>query len=77
MYLFLIETDIKDHFKENVRRLRQIQREFQNKEVETKQPVKALWKSSKYENIESKIKDEVEVGNFLSNPKEKLYLHFF
>ena len=77
MYLFLIETDIKDHFKENVRWLRQIQREFQNKEVETKQPVKALWKSSKYENIESKIKDEVEVGNFSSNPKEKLYLHFF
>ena len=47
----------KDHVAENVRRMRKIQRETKKKEEETKQPVKALWKSSKYENVQSRVRD--------------------
>jgi len=55
------ENEVKDHFKENYRRMRQIQKESNQKENESKQPVKALWKSTKYENIESKVKEELLV----------------
>ncbi|XP_053392712.1 enkurin domain-containing protein 1-like isoform X2 [Mercenaria mercenaria] len=51
----------KDHFRENVRRMRQIQRKSREKEVESVQPVKALWKSEKYKDVPSKIKDDIEV----------------
>ncbi|XP_053392711.1 enkurin domain-containing protein 1-like isoform X1 [Mercenaria mercenaria] len=50
----------KDHFRENVRRMRQIQRKSREKEVESVQPVKALWKSEKYKDVPSKIKDDIE-----------------
>ena len=51
----------KDHFRENVRRMRQIQRKCKEKESESVQPVKALWKSEKYKDISSKIKDDIQV----------------
>ncbi|XP_060574068.1 enkurin domain-containing protein 1-like isoform X2 [Ruditapes philippinarum] len=51
----------KDHFRENVRRMRQIQRMSKEKEAESVQPVKALWKSEKYKDISSKIKDDIQV----------------
>ncbi|XP_076819114.1 uncharacterized protein LOC143464936 isoform X2 [Clavelina lepadiformis] len=52
----------KDHTVENVRRMRQIQRESRAKErekIQTKNPspVKALWKSSQYNTVESKVKE--------------------
>lgn len=53
-----------DHGEANVRRMRQIQRESRNREREKEQnkptPVKALWKSSKYESVESKVKTTLE-----------------
>ncbi|KAH3863580.1 enkurin domain-containing protein 1-like isoform X1 [Dreissena polymorpha] len=50
----------KDHFRENVRRMRQIQRKAREKEVESVQPMKALWKSEKYKDVPSKIKSDIE-----------------
>lgn len=55
---------MKDHFKENYRRMRQIQKESNQKDNEARQPVKALWKSTKYENVESKVKEELQVRKF-------------
>lgn len=43
--------------------MRQIQKQSFQKETENRQqPVKALWKSSKYDSIESKVKEELQVG---------------
>lgn len=50
----------KDHFRENVRRMRQIQRQARQRETESQQPVKALWKSEKYREVPSKIKSDFE-----------------
>lgn len=55
----------KDHEKENVRRMREIQRKCKEKELAREhsqpKPVKALWKSQKYENVESKVKAKLQV----------------
>ncbi|WAQ97339.1 ENKD1-like protein [Mya arenaria] len=50
----------KDHFRENVRRMRQMQRQSKERDVQSAQPVKALWKSEKYKDISSKIKSDIE-----------------
>ncbi|KAK3609809.1 hypothetical protein CHS0354_029848 [Potamilus streckersoni] len=69
------QTDVKDHFKENVRRLRQIQRRRQEQEFESQKPVKALWKSEKYKDIGSKIKEEIEQDEPLPpRPKSATFL---
>ncbi|KAL8563940.1 hypothetical protein ACOMHN_059370 [Nucella lapillus] len=54
------EYSNKDHMHENVRRMRQIQRKCQNKEAEAVKPVKALWKSEKYTEVPSRIKQGLE-----------------
>lgn len=55
----------KDHEKENLRRMREIQRRCREKEqaqeLSRPKPVKALWKSQKYENVESKVKAKLQV----------------
>ncbi|XP_059120101.1 enkurin domain-containing protein 1 [Peromyscus eremicus] len=52
--------DPKDHEKENLRRIREIQRRFQDQERSREQsqpkPLKALWHSPKYDNVESRVK---------------------
>ncbi|XP_063293815.1 enkurin domain-containing protein 1 isoform X1 [Pelobates fuscus] len=59
--------NIKDHGKENVRRLREIQKKCKEKELQKEhlgpKPVKALWKSNKYENVESKVKQKLQVND--------------
>ncbi|KAM9329840.1 enkurin domain-containing protein 1 [Gastrophryne carolinensis] len=54
----------KDHGKENVRRMREIQKRSREKELQRVQgaptPVRALWKSTKYENVESKVKARLQ-----------------
>ncbi|XP_013399062.1 enkurin domain-containing protein 1-like [Lingula anatina] len=53
----------KDHFSENVKRMRQIQRKSRKKEQEAAQPptpVKALWKSEKFKDVQSKVVEELE-----------------
>uniref|UniRef100_A0A670YIC4 Enkurin domain-containing protein n=1 Tax=Pseudonaja textilis TaxID=8673 RepID=A0A670YIC4_PSETE len=56
--------DHKDHEKENLRRMREIQRKCREKEqarqLSQPKPVKALWKSQKYENVESKVKAKLQ-----------------
>lgn len=52
-------TNVHDAFRANVKRMRQIQRRSKEKEAEQKQPVKALWKSEKYSNVQSKIKTDI------------------
>lgn len=52
--------DPKDHEKENLRRIKEIQRRFQDQERSREQgqpkPLKALWRSPKYDNVESRVK---------------------
>ncbi|XP_044147142.1 enkurin domain-containing protein 1 [Bufo gargarizans] len=54
----------KDHGKENVQRMREIQKRCKEKEMEKVQgapkPIKALWKSPKYEQVESKVKAKLQ-----------------
>ena len=54
---------MKDHLSENVRRMRQIQRKSKQREAEAVKPVKVLWKSEKYSDVPSKIKQEREVSS--------------
>jgi hypothetical protein len=45
-----------------VRRLREIQRSARHKvDTEKNRPVKALWKLARFEGVESKVKEELEV----------------
>lgn len=57
---------MRDHLGENVRRMRQIQRQAKEREANAHQPVKALWKSEKYSGISSKIKEDIKVGSSFS-----------
>lgn len=56
----------KDHEKENVRRIKEIQKKCKERERAQEhsqpKPVKALWKSQKYENVESKVKAKLQVS---------------
>uniref|UniRef100_A0A8D0KUT8 Enkurin domain containing 1 n=1 Tax=Strix occidentalis caurina TaxID=311401 RepID=A0A8D0KUT8_STROC len=58
----------KDHEKENVRRIKEIQKKCKEKERAQEhsqpKPVKALWKSQKYENVESKVKAKLQAVGF-------------
>ncbi|NWX91355.1 ENKD1 protein, partial [Nothoprocta pentlandii] len=57
----------KDHEKENVRRIKEIQKKCKEKERAREhsqpKPVKALWKSQKYDNVESKVKAKLQEGS--------------
>lgn len=61
----LLEQRVHDFGKENVRRLREIQRRCKEQEVERAQsrlvPVKALWISSKYQNVPSRVMVQLQV----------------
>ena len=61
-FFFFSEPEPKDHVAENVRRMRRIQRENKKKQADAPQtvPVKALWKSSKYDGVTSKVKEELK-----------------
>lgn len=54
--------------------MRQIQKESNQKDNEARQPVKALWKSTKYENVESKVKEELQKSTFAPRPHSANYL---
>ncbi|KAK3761345.1 hypothetical protein RRG08_060915 [Elysia crispata] len=54
------DVGAKNQIHENVRRMREIQRRCRQKEEQKKEPVKILWKSEKYSNTESKIKQDVQ-----------------
>ncbi|XP_045389483.1 enkurin domain-containing protein 1 isoform X3 [Lemur catta] len=54
----------KDHEKENLRRIREIQRRFREQERSREQgqprPLKALWRSPKYDKVESQVKAQLQ-----------------
>ncbi|XP_032710072.1 enkurin domain-containing protein 1 [Lontra canadensis] len=56
--------DPKDHEKENLKRIREIQRRFQEQERSREQgqprPLKALWRSPKYDRVESRVKAQLQ-----------------
>ncbi|XP_040109281.1 enkurin domain-containing protein 1 isoform X3 [Oryx dammah] len=56
--------DPKDHEKENMRRIREIQRRFREQEHSREQgqsrPLKALWRSPKYDKVESRVKAQLQ-----------------
>uniref|UniRef100_A0A8C7APX4 Enkurin domain containing 1 n=1 Tax=Neovison vison TaxID=452646 RepID=A0A8C7APX4_NEOVI len=56
--------DPKDHEKENLKRIREIQRRFQEQERIREQgqprPLKALWRSPKYDKVESRVKTQLQ-----------------
>ncbi|KAB0394000.1 hypothetical protein E2I00_011711 [Balaenoptera physalus] len=56
--------DPKDHEKENLRRIREIQRRFREQEHSREQdqsrPLKVLWRSPKYDKVESHVKAQLQ-----------------
>ncbi|XP_030875934.1 enkurin domain-containing protein 1 isoform X2 [Leptonychotes weddellii] len=56
--------DRKDHEKENLKRIREIQRRFREQERSREQsqprPLKALWRSPKYDKVESRVKAQLQ-----------------
>ncbi|XP_030273866.1 enkurin domain-containing protein 1 [Sparus aurata] len=67
-----------DFGKENVRRLREIQRRCKEQEAERAQsrtiPVKALWTSSKYQNVPSRVMVQLQVSNPTAKPQCQNFL---
>ncbi|KAM6223529.1 enkurin domain-containing protein 1 [Rhynchocyon petersi] len=54
----------KDHEKENLRRIKEIQRRFREQDRSREQgqprPLKALWRSPKYDKVESRVKAQLQ-----------------
>lgn len=63
--IFSAGKDPKDHEKENLRRIREIQKRFREQERSREQgqprPLKALWRSPKYDKVESRVKAQLQV----------------
>uniref|UniRef100_A0A2K5Z9Q2 Enkurin domain containing 1 n=1 Tax=Mandrillus leucophaeus TaxID=9568 RepID=A0A2K5Z9Q2_MANLE len=60
----LKRKDPKDHEKENLRRIREIQKRFREQERSREhgqpRPLKALWRSPKYDKVESRVKAQLQ-----------------
>ncbi|NXL16694.1 ENKD1 protein, partial [Setophaga kirtlandii] len=73
--------EAKDYEKENVRRIKEIQRKCKEKERAQEhsqpKPVKALWKSQKYENVESKVKAKLQETSPPPNPEAVNFLRAY
>uniref|UniRef100_A0A669QR95 Enkurin domain containing 1 n=1 Tax=Phasianus colchicus TaxID=9054 RepID=A0A669QR95_PHACC len=71
----------KDHEKENVRRIKEIQKRCKERERAQERsqpkPVKALWKSQKYENVESKVKARLQESSPPPNPEAVNFLRAY
>ncbi|KYO36987.1 enkurin domain-containing protein 1 isoform B [Alligator mississippiensis] len=71
----------KNYEKENVRRIREIQKKCKEKELAREhsrpQPVKALWKSQKYENVGSKVKAKIQENSPPPNPESQKFLRAY
>ncbi|XP_035999860.1 enkurin domain-containing protein 1 isoform X2 [Fundulus heteroclitus] len=69
---------VHDFGKENVRRLREIQRRCKEQEAERTQtrpvPVKALWTSAKYQNVPSRVMTHLEVSSPSVKPECQKFL---
>ncbi|NWR57694.1 ENKD1 protein, partial [Bucorvus abyssinicus] len=71
----------KDHEKENVRRIKEIQKRCKEKERAQEhsqpKPVRALWKSQKYENVESKVKARLQESSPPPHPEAVKFLRAY
>ncbi|KFP44173.1 Enkurin domain-containing protein 1, partial [Chlamydotis macqueenii] len=69
------------HSEENVRRIKEIQKKCKEKERAQEhsqpKPVKALWKSQKYENVESKVKVKLQESSPPPNPEARKFLRAY
>uniref|UniRef100_A0A8C4X292 Enkurin domain containing 1 n=1 Tax=Erpetoichthys calabaricus TaxID=27687 RepID=A0A8C4X292_ERPCA len=81
------KKEAKNHEKENVRRMREIQRRCREREMEREEtgpkPIKALWKSQKYEGVQSKVMAQLQnqavsvpINEETSPPKKPEYHNF-
>lgn len=68
------KVESKDHLKENMRRIRKIQLSAREKENESKQPVKALWKLQRFEGVESRVKELLEKEPLAPRPQSANFL---
>ncbi|XP_043537513.1 enkurin domain-containing protein 1 isoform X1 [Chiloscyllium plagiosum] len=72
------KKELKDHEKENVRRIREIQKKCREKDQERElsgpKPVKALWKSQKYESIPSKVMAQLQESSPPQHSESQHYL---
>ncbi|XP_048474660.1 enkurin domain-containing protein 1 [Rhincodon typus] len=72
------KKELKDHEKENVRRMREIQKKCREKDQERElsgpKPVKALWKSQKYESIPSKVMTQLQESSPPQHSESQHYL---
>ncbi|MGH0180787.1 UNVERIFIED_CONTAM: hypothetical protein FKN15_019055 [Acipenser sinensis] len=77
-YTTRTKKEPRNHEKENVRRLREIQRRCREKEQEREgarpKPVKALWKSQKYEGVQSKVMAQLQGMSPPRKPECQNYL---
>jgi hypothetical protein len=64
----------KDHVKENMRRIRRLQMSAREKENEAKQPVKALWKLSKFESVQSRVVEQLQKEPLAPRPHSANFL---
>ncbi|XP_062911418.1 enkurin domain-containing protein 1 [Mobula hypostoma] len=68
----------RDHEKENVRRMREIQKKCREKDQQREQngpkPVKALWKSQKYESVPSKVMARLQENSSVKPLDKQHYL---
>nr|XP_056718806.1 enkurin domain-containing protein 1 [Euleptes europaea] len=73
--------ECKDYEKVNLRLLREIQRKCREKEqareLSQPKPVKALWKSPKYENVESKVKAKLQENSVSPNSEAQKFLRAY
>ncbi|XP_041065817.1 enkurin domain-containing protein 1 isoform X2 [Carcharodon carcharias] len=72
------KKETRDHEKENVRRMREIQKKCREKDQERElsgpKPVKALWKSQKYESIPSKVMAQLQESSPVKHSESQQYL---
>ncbi|XP_043845106.1 enkurin domain-containing protein 1 [Dromiciops gliroides] len=70
--------NLKNHEKENVRRIREIQKRWQEQERGQEQsgpkPVKALWRSPKYDKVESRLRYKLQERSSTSGPEPPAFL---
>ncbi|XP_006860304.1 PREDICTED: enkurin domain-containing protein 1 [Chrysochloris asiatica] len=70
--------DPKDHEKENLRRIKEIQRRFREQERSREQgqsrPLKALWHSPKYDKVESRVKAQLQEASPTSGTEPAHFL---
>ncbi|KAJ7311945.1 hypothetical protein JRQ81_006267 [Phrynocephalus forsythii] len=73
--------ELKNYEKENLKRMREIQRKCQEKEqareLNQPQPVKALRRSQQYDHVESKVKARLKAASVPPNPDAQNYLRAY